>query len=65
MSAAVGGGQAAWQTATLSRLGALGYDGFIFGPGVRWWVMKDGAKVAGPFASTEAFDEWLDREVRA
>jgi hypothetical protein len=52
-----------WQAATMERLTALGYAGFIFGPGVNWWPMDaDQRKVAGPFTSTEAFDAWLSAQ---
>lgn len=49
-----------WQAETIRRLMALGYAGFIFGPGVNWWPM-DGKqrKVAGPFRGIGEFDAWL------
>jgi len=53
-----------WQSETLRRLDNLGYDGMIFGPGVNWWPMKDGAKVGGPFTSKAEFDRWLDEQER-
>ena len=49
-----------WQAATMERLMALGYAGFIFGPGVNWWPMNaEHEKMAGPFTSTQRFDAWL------
>jgi hypothetical protein len=53
-------GPGEWQARMLRRLQALGYDGFMFGPGIRWWAVRDGIAVAGPFPSTAAFDAWLD-----
>jgi hypothetical protein len=49
-----------WQATTMKRLLALGFAGFIFGPGVNWWPMNDHQqKVAGPFTSAAEFDAWL------
>jgi hypothetical protein len=58
---------AAWQAEVCRRLGALGYAGFVFGPGVNWWPIDNvtGQKVAGPFTTTKQFDTWLtEREER-
>ena len=59
-------GPGEWQAEMLRRLIALGYDGFRFGPGIRWWpISADGTKAAGPFTSTSEFDAWLDERERA
>jgi hypothetical protein len=49
----------AWRARTLRRLRRLGIDGFMFGPGVRWWPTRGDEKLAGPFTSTVVFDGWL------
>lgn len=55
-----------WQAEMMRRLVALGYAGFSFGPGTRWWpINKVGEKMAGPFISTEAFDAWLTEREQA
>ena len=47
-----------WQAQTIDRLISLGYGGFTFGPGTKWWpIDKTGKRLPGPFIST---DEWLD-----
>lgn len=52
-----------WQANMVRRVTALGYEGFIFGPGVNWWVIDANRhKVAGPFHSTDEFDAWLDSQ---
>lgn len=55
-----------WQANTLRRLEALGYAGFIFGPGCNWWPADAaGTKVAGPFTTTEEFDAWLNKQEKS
>jgi hypothetical protein len=49
-----------WQANMVRRVAALGYAGFMFGVGVRWWVIDaHHRRVAGPFRSTDEFDDWL------
>jgi hypothetical protein len=52
-----------WQAEMTQRVLALGYAGWMFGPGINWWpIDKHQNKVAGPFTSTEAFDLWLTQQ---
>jgi hypothetical protein len=54
-------GPGGWQDRMIQRVFALGYKGFSYGPGVRWWVLgDDGKEKYGPFRSTGEFDAWLD-----
>jgi len=55
-----------WQQRTLERLKALGYIGFVCGPGVNWWpVNAHRIKCAGPFTTTKAFDAWRNEQEAA
>jgi hypothetical protein len=52
-----------WKNNTILRLQALGYAGFTCGPGENWWpIDRRGRRVAGPFTSTDAFDDWLSEQ---